>query len=164
MAVAMVQEDQLEDRPFRRHPAGRDQARLCAVRQRQGPVPWSGPSRIRCPLHREPLYTNRRDLLDKTIATYEDRKMLSSADLVRLDPERRISPRTYPMILTSGPPRGIRGWWRRVAPTRGLPSFSRTCSSKSIRAMPTTSASSDGEQVWVNEGPEKAQRSRSWPW
>ena len=30
-------EHQLENRPFRRYPAGRDQARLCALRERQSP-------------------------------------------------------------------------------------------------------------------------------
>ena len=62
-------------------------------------VVWTFPDPV--PLHREPLYTNRRDLV-ADYPTYEDRKVLARADHVRLHPRDRISATEYPMILTSG--------------------------------------------------------------
>jgi formate dehydrogenase major subunit len=51
-------------------------------------VVWTFPDPV--PLHREPLYTNRRDLVDK-YPTYEDRKyLLPAADPLCVDPEDRL--------------------------------------------------------------------------
>ncbi len=61
-------------------------------------VVWTFPDPV--PLHREPLYTARRDLLDK-YATYEDRKFYrlptAYASIQKTDYSK-----DFPMILTSG--------------------------------------------------------------
>ncbi len=61
-------------------------------------VVWNFPDPI--PLHREPLYTNRRDLLDK-YATYADKQAYRLptmyASIQKIDYSK-----DYPMILTSG--------------------------------------------------------------
>ena len=93
-------EDQLEDRPFGRHPAGRDQAWLRAVRQRQGARPWCGTFPDPIPLHREPLYTPRRDLV-ADYPTYEDRKFYRLPTMYASIQKQDFS-KDYPMILTSG--------------------------------------------------------------
>ena len=66
-------EDELEDRPFRRYPARRHQARLCALRERKGPLPLCGPSRIRCRCTANRCTRRAATLLPK-YATYADRK------------------------------------------------------------------------------------------
>ncbi|MEL6422999.1 MAG: molybdopterin-dependent oxidoreductase, partial [Pseudomonadota bacterium] len=61
-------------------------------------VVWPFPDPV--PLHREPLYTNRRDLLDK-YATYSDRKMYRLP--TRYASIQEVDHSTdYPMVLTSG--------------------------------------------------------------
>ena len=103
----------------------------CApVRQRQGPaVVWTFPDPV--PLHREPLYTPRRDLLDK----YAPTKTRSST--VFRPPMRRsrrtISPRTSRSFSHPAVWSNMRAVATRPGPTRGWPSCSRTCSSRSIR-------------------------------
>ena len=56
--------DQLEDRPVGRHPAGRHQAHGCAPfgNAKARTVVWTFPDPV--PIHREPLYTPRRDLVE----------------------------------------------------------------------------------------------------
>ena len=63
-------------------------------------APWCGNSRIRSPLHREPLYTPRRDLVAK-YPTYTDRKAWRLptlyASIQKVDHSKN-----FPTILTSG--------------------------------------------------------------
>ncbi|WP_321336066.1 formate dehydrogenase subunit alpha [Breoghania sp.] len=61
-------------------------------------VVWTFPDPI--PLHREPLYTNRRDLLDK-YATYEDKTFWRLPTLYKSIQENDFS-QDFPIILTSG--------------------------------------------------------------
>ncbi|WP_321504883.1 formate dehydrogenase subunit alpha [Breoghania sp.] len=61
-------------------------------------VVWTFPDPI--PLHREPLYTNRRDLLDK-YATYEDKTFWRLPTLYKSIQENDFS-KDFPIILTSG--------------------------------------------------------------
>jgi len=61
-------------------------------------VVWTFPDPV--PLHREPLYTNRRDLLDK-YATYEDKTFWRVPTAYKSIQEQDFS-KDYPMILTSG--------------------------------------------------------------
>lgn len=61
-------------------------------------VVWTFPDPV--PLHREPLYTNRRDLLDK-YATYEDRHSYRLPTAYKSIQENDFS-KDFPMILTSG--------------------------------------------------------------
>ncbi len=61
-------------------------------------VVWTFPDPV--PLHREPLYTPRRDLLDK-YATYEDRKFYRLPTAYASIQQKDFS-KDYPIILTSG--------------------------------------------------------------
>ncbi len=61
-------------------------------------VVWTFPDPI--PLHREPLYTNRRDLLDK-YATYEDKTFWRLPTLYKSIQQNDFS-QDFPIILTSG--------------------------------------------------------------
>ncbi len=61
-------------------------------------VVWNFPDPV--PLHREPLYTPRRDLLDK-YATYEDRKFYRLPTAYASIQSKDFA-KDYPMILTSG--------------------------------------------------------------
>ncbi|MFD1694703.1 formate dehydrogenase subunit alpha [Roseibium aestuarii] len=61
-------------------------------------VVWTFPDPI--PLHREPLYTNRRDLLEK-YATYEDKTFWRVPTAYKSIQDNDFS-KDFPMILTSG--------------------------------------------------------------
>ncbi len=62
-------------------------------------VVWTFPDPV--PIHREPLYTNRRDLLDK-YATYEDRKSFYRLPTRYASIQAKDYSKEYPLILTSG--------------------------------------------------------------
>ena len=62
-------------------------------------VVWTFPDPV--PIHREPLYTNRRDLLDK-YATYEDRKSFYRLPTRYASIQKQDFSKEYPLILTSG--------------------------------------------------------------
>jgi formate dehydrogenase major subunit len=70
-----------------------------SVTRRPATVVWNFPDPI--PVHREPLYTNRRDLLDN-YATYEDRKFYRLPTRLCVDPADEDYSKDYPIILTSG--------------------------------------------------------------
>ncbi|MGB7269829.1 MAG: formate dehydrogenase subunit alpha [Albidovulum sp.] len=61
-------------------------------------VVWTFPDPV--PLHREPLYTNRRDLV-ADYPTYEDRKLYRLPTMYASIQQKDFS-KDYPMILTSG--------------------------------------------------------------
>lgn len=61
-------------------------------------VVWTFPDPV--PLHREPLYTNRRDLLDK-YSTYDDKVFWRVPTAYKSIQEKDFS-KDFPMILTSG--------------------------------------------------------------
>jgi formate dehydrogenase major subunit len=113
-------------------------------------VVWNFPDPI--PIHREPLYTNRRDLLDK-YATYQDRKMYRLptrfASIQKTDYSK-----DYPMILTSGRLVEYEGggdesrsnpWLAELQQNMFVEINTRDANDLNIR---------DGQMVWV-EGPEK---------
>ena len=60
---------------------------------------WNFPDAI--PLHREPLYTNRRDLV-ADYPTYEDKKAFWRLPTLFRSVQSRDFSRLYPMIMTSG--------------------------------------------------------------
>jgi len=62
-------------------------------------VVWTFPDPV--PVHREPLYTNRRDLLDK-YATYADRKSHYRLPTRYKSIQAKDYTKEYPLILTSG--------------------------------------------------------------
>ena len=117
-------------------------------------VVWTFPDPV--PLHREPLYTNRRDLV-ADYPTYEDRKFYRLPTMYASIQKRTFS-KEYPMILTSGRLVEYEGGGDETAQTLGWLNCSRTCSLKSTLGMPTISgcetAHRSGSKV------RKAQKSR----
>jgi len=113
-------------------------------------VVWNFPDPI--PTHREPLYTNRRDLLDK-YATYEDRKMYRLptryASIQKTDYSK-----DYPMILTSGRLVEYEGGGDE---SRSNPWLAELQQNMFVEINPSDANDlgvRDGQMVWV-EGPEK---------
>ena len=113
-------------------------------------VVWNFPDPI--PTHREPLYTNRRDLLDK-YSTYEDRKMYRLptryASIQKTDYSK-----DYPMILTSGRLVEYEGGGDE---SRSNPWLAELQQNMFVEINPSDANDlgvRDGQMVWV-EGPEK---------
>ncbi len=113
-------------------------------------VVWNFPDPI--PTHREPLYTTRRDLLDK-YATYKDRKMYRLPTRYASIQEKDFS-KDYPMILTSGRLVEYEGGGDE---SRSNPWLAELQQNMFVEVNPIDANNigiKDGEMVWV-EGPEK---------
>ncbi|MGI9411441.1 MAG: formate dehydrogenase subunit alpha, partial [Hyphomicrobiaceae bacterium] len=113
-------------------------------------VVWNFPDPI--PTHREPLYTNRRDLLDK-YATYKDRKMYRLPTRYESIQKQDFS-KDYPMILTSGRLVEYEGGGDE---SRSNPWLAELQQNMFVEVNPSDANDlniKDGEMVWV-EGPEK---------
>ena len=113
-------------------------------------VVWNFPDPV--PLHREPLYTNRRDLV-ADYPTYDDRKAYRLPTLYASIQKQDFS-QEYPIILTSGRLVEYEGggdetrsnpWLAELQQDMFVEINTRDANDLGIR---------DGEQVWV-EGPEK---------
>ncbi|MEM1162790.1 MAG: formate dehydrogenase subunit alpha, partial [Pseudomonadota bacterium] len=112
-------------------------------------VVWTFPDPV--PLHREPLYTPRRDLLDK-YATYEDRKFYRLPTAYASIQKNDFS-QDYPIILTSGRLVEYEGGGDE---TRSNPWLAELQQDMFVEINPRDANGlgiRDGEQVWV-EGPE----------
>ncbi|MCR9085151.1 MAG: formate dehydrogenase subunit alpha [Rhodobacteraceae bacterium] len=112
-------------------------------------VVWTFPDPV--PLHREPLYTPRRDLLDK-YATYEDRKFYRLPTAYASIQQQDFS-QDYPIILTSGRLVEYEGGGDE---TRSNPWLAELQQDMFVEINPRDANGlgvRDGEQVWV-EGPE----------
>ncbi len=114
-------------------------------------VVWTFPDPV--PLHREPLYTNRRDLVED-YPTYEDRKFYRLPTMYASIQKQDFS-KDYPMILTSGRLVEYEGggdesranpWLAELQQDMFVEINPRDANNLGVR---------DGEQVWV-EGPEGA--------
>ncbi len=112
-------------------------------------VVWTFPDPV--PVHREPLYTNRRDLVED-YPTYEDRKFYRLPTLYASIQKQDFS-KDYPIILTSGRLVEYEGggdesrsnpWLAELQQDMFVEINPRDANNLGIR---------DGEQVWV-EGPE----------
>ena len=112
-------------------------------------VVWNFPDPV--PLHREPLYTNRRDLV-QDYPTYEDRKAYRLPTLYASIQAKDFS-QDYPIILTSGRLVEYEGggdetrsnpWLAELQQDMFVEINTRDANDRGIR---------DGEMVWV-EGPE----------
>ena len=113
-------------------------------------VVWNFPDPI--PLHREPLYTNRRDLV-ADYPTYEDRKFYRLPTMYKSIQEKDFSG-DYPIILTSGRLVEYEGGGDE---TRSNPWLAELQQDMFVEINPRDANDlgiRDGEQVWV-EGPEK---------
>jgi formate dehydrogenase major subunit len=114
-------------------------------------VVWTFPDPI--PLHREPLYTPRRDLLDK-YATYEDRKFYRLPTAYASIQKQDFS-KDFPIILTSGRLVEYEGGGDE---TRSNPWLAELQQDMFIEINPSDANDlgiRNGEQVWVH-GPEGA--------
>ena len=112
-------------------------------------VVWTFPDPV--PVHREPLYTNRRDLV-ADYPTYEDRKFYRLPTLYASIQEQDFSTE-YPMVLTSGRLVEYEGggdesrsnpWLAELQQDMFVEINTRDANDLGVR---------DGAQVWV-EGPE----------
>ncbi|MBJ3764215.1 formate dehydrogenase subunit alpha [Maribius pontilimi] len=112
-------------------------------------VVWTFPDPV--PIHREPLYTNRRDLVEN-YPTYEDKKFWRVPTMYKSIQENDFS-QDYPIILTSGRLVEYEGggdetrsnpWLAELQQDMFIEINPRDANNLSVR---------DGTQVWV-EGPE----------
>ena len=113
-------------------------------------VVWNFPDGV--PLHREPLYTNRRDLLPK-YATHTDRK-LNRLPLLFESIQKRDVSKDYPIILTSGRLVEYEGGGEEQ---RSNPWLAELQQNMFVEINPNDANNlgiKDGQQVWL-EGPEK---------
>ncbi|MGB7205165.1 MAG: formate dehydrogenase subunit alpha, partial [Anderseniella sp.] len=113
-------------------------------------VVWTFPDPV--PLHREPLYTPRRDLLDK-YATYKDRKMHRLPTMFESIQKNDFS-KEYPIILTSGRLVEYEGGGDE---TRSNPWLAELQQDMFVEINPVDANDlgiRNGDTVWV-EGPEK---------
>ena len=114
-------------------------------------VVWTFPDPV--PLHREPLYTNRRDLVED-YPTYEDRKFYRLPTMYASIQKQDFS-KDYPMILTSGRLVEYEGGGDE---TRSNPWLAELQQDMFVEINPRDANNlgvRDGTQVWV-EGPEGA--------
>ena len=121
-------------------------------------VVWTFPDPV--PIHREPLYTNRRDLV-ADYPTYEDRHAYRLPTMYASIQKNDFS-KDYPIILTSGRLVEYEGGGDE---TRSNPWLAELQQDMFVEINPhdaNTIGVRDGAQVWV-EGP-RAARSRSWRW
>ncbi|MDH3581152.1 MAG: formate dehydrogenase subunit alpha, partial [Hyphomicrobiales bacterium] len=114
-------------------------------------VVWNFPDPV--PLHREPLYTPRRDLLPK-YATYSDRQMYRLPTRFASIQEQDFS-KEYPLIMTSGRLVEYEGGGEE---TRSNPWLAELQQDMFVEINPSDANDlgiKDGQMVWV-EGAEKA--------
>ncbi|WP_195818928.1 formate dehydrogenase subunit alpha [Roseobacter sp. MH60115] len=112
-------------------------------------VVWTFPDPV--PVHREPLYTNRRDLV-ADYPTYEDKKFWRLPTMYKSIQEKDFS-QEYPMILTSGRLVEYEGGGDE---SRSNPWLAELQQDMFVEVNPRDANNlglRDGEQVWV-EGPE----------
>ncbi|WP_375230555.1 formate dehydrogenase subunit alpha [Roseobacter sp. S98] len=112
-------------------------------------VVWTFPDPV--PVHREPLYTNRRDLV-ADYPTYEDKKFWRLPTMYKSIQENDFSA-DYPIVLTSGRLVEYEGGGDE---TRSNPWLAELQQDMFVEVNPRDANNlgiRDGEQVWV-EGPE----------
>jgi formate dehydrogenase major subunit len=114
-------------------------------------VVWNFPDPV--PLHREPLYTPRRDLLDK-YATYSDRKMYRLPTRFASIQEQDFS-KDYPLIMTSGRLVEYEGGGEESRSNPWLAELQQDMFVEINRSDANDLGIKDGQMVWV-EGAEKA--------
>ncbi|KAB2920001.1 MAG: formate dehydrogenase subunit alpha [Hyphomicrobiaceae bacterium] len=113
-------------------------------------VVWNFPDAV--PLHREPLYTNRRDLLPK-YATHTDRK-LNRLPLLFESIQKRDVSKEYPIILTSGRLVEYEGGGEEQRSNPWLAELQQNMFVEINTADANNLGIKDGQQVWL-EGAEK---------
>ena len=131
------------DRSLRRHPARRDEARLHALRQRQGAHERVRPAGSDPGAPRADLHAARRS--GREISDAARRQAVPAAEYRLLGAEgggrqgHRQAVPAHPLAPAAWS--NTKAAAKRRAPTRGSPNCSRTCSSRSIRPTPPSAAS-----------------------
>ncbi len=110
---------------------------------------WNFPDPI--PVHREPLYTPRRDLV-ADYPTYEDRKFYRLPTLYRSIQQKDFS-KDFPIILTSGRLVEYQGGGEQTRSNRWLAELQQNMFVEINPYDANTIGVRDGQMVWV-EGPE----------
>ncbi|MEL6374555.1 MAG: formate dehydrogenase subunit alpha [Pseudomonadota bacterium] len=113
-------------------------------------VVWTFPDPV--PLHREPLYTPRRDLVEK-YATYKDRRHHRLPTLYASIQAKDFS-KEYPIVLTSGRLVEYEGGGDETRSNKWLAELQQTMFVEINPFDANNLSIKDGETVWV-EGPEK---------
>ncbi|MFV0369262.1 MAG: formate dehydrogenase subunit alpha [Hyphomicrobiaceae bacterium] len=114
-------------------------------------VVWTFPDPV--PLHREPLYTPRRDLVDK-YATFKDRHMHRLPVMFESIQKNDFS-KDYPIVLTSGRLVEYEGGGEETRSNPWLAELQQNMFVEVNLRDANNLGIRDGEMVWV-EGPEKA--------
>jgi formate dehydrogenase major subunit len=112
---------------------------------------WTFPDPV--PLHREPLYTNRRDLLPQ-YATYSDRQMYRLPTRFASIQEQDFS-KEYPLILTSGRLVEYEGGGDESRSNPWLAELQQDMFAEINPVDANNHGIKDGQMIWL-EGPEKA--------
>ncbi|WP_431857905.1 formate dehydrogenase subunit alpha, partial [Azospirillum sp.] len=113
-------------------------------------VAWNFPDPV--PVHREPLYTNRRDLVAQ-YPTYKDTKLWRLPTLYKSIQDRDVS-KEYPIILTSGRLVEYEGGGEETRSNPWLAELQQDMFVEINTADANNLGIREGAMVWV-EGPEK---------
>ncbi len=113
-------------------------------------IVWTFPDPV--PIHREPLYTPRRDLVAK-YPTYEDRKSHYRLPTMYASIQKKDFSNDYPLILTSGRLVEYEGGGDETRSNPWLAEIQREMFAEINPVDANNAGIRDGGQVWV-EGPE----------
>ena len=109
-------------------------------------VVWTFPDPV--PIHREPLYTNRRDLVSK-YATYEDRKSHYRLPTRYKSIQAKDYSKEYPLILTTGRLVEYEGGGAEHRSNAWLAELQQDMFAEIHPADANNAGIKDGAQVWV---------------
>ncbi len=113
-------------------------------------VVWTFPDPV--PIHREPLYTNRRDLVEK-YRTYDDRKSHYRLPTRYHSIQKKDFSKDFPLILTSGRLVEYEGGGEETRSNPWLAELQQEMFAEINPADANNAGIRDGQQMWV-EGPE----------
>jgi formate dehydrogenase major subunit len=113
-------------------------------------VVWTFPDPV--PVHREPLYTNRRDLVEK-YPTYEDRKSFYRLPTRYASIQAKDYSADYPLILTSGRIVEYEGGGDETRSNAWLAELQQHMFAEIHPRDANDAGVRDGDQIWL-EGPE----------
>jgi len=113
-------------------------------------IVWTFPDPV--PIHREPLYTNRRDLVEK-YPTYEDRKTFYRLPTRYQSVQAKDYSADYPLILTSGRLVEYEGGGDETRSNAWLAELQQNMYAEVNPRDANNAGIRDGDQMWL-EGPE----------
>ncbi len=113
-------------------------------------VVWTFPDPV--PIHREPLYTSRRDLVEK-YPTYEDRKTFYRLPTRYASIQAKDYTADYPLIMTSGRLVEYEGGGDETRSNPWLAELQQDMFAEINIVDANNNGIRDGQQIWV-EGPE----------